>query len=450
MDQVPDPSMPVTAQIIFLLCLIIIYSVFKAAETAITASNKNKIKNIAPEGDKKAKRLLELLEKPEKSLASIELILTFVIVLAGAAAAYGISGKLGAFISATGIPYSKQISIIIITIILSFVALVFGNFYPRKAALRRPEKTAMKLIGFVAFFSVLAKPFVLITDKTTDFFLSVTKQNTETDADEFFEDDVMSMLEVGKETGVLKEEGQKMINSIFAFDDMLAYEIMTPRTDVYTINIDDKKEDYIDELMELRHSRIPVYENDSDNIIGTLNIKDFLIKAWEVGFENVDIKSILRKPYFVPETKKIDDLFFDLQNSKQHIAVLIDEYGGFSGIVTMEDIIEQVMGDIDDEYDEESHEIEKIDDNTYMVSGFMNLDDLNEELGLNLESDNIETVGGFLIDTLGEIPDESEEQERVIELPDMIFTIESVKERRIEKAKLFLIPKEEEEDETKN
>jgi len=130
--------------------------------------------------------------------------------------------------------------------------------------------------------------------------------------------------------------------------------------------------------------------------------------------------------------------------------VLIDEYGGFSGIVTMEDIIEQVMGDIDDEYDEESHEIEKIDDNTYMVSGFMNLDDLNEELGLNLESDNIETVGGFLIDTLGEIPDESEEQERVIELPDMIFTIESVKERRIEKAKLFLIPKEEEEDETKN
>jgi len=259
------------------------------------------------------------------------------------------------------------------------------------------------------------------------FFLSMKKPSIETDA-----------------------EGQKMINRIFTFGDKLAYEIMTPRTDVFSINIDDKTEDYIDELMEMRHSRIPVYETDSDNIIGTLNIKDFLIKAWKEGFSDIEIRSILRKPYFVPETKKINDLFFELQSAKQQFAILIDEYGGFSGIVTMEDIIEQIMGDIDDEYDEEDPEIEKIGENTYMISGFMSLDDLNEELDINLESDNIETVGGFLIDMLGEIPDESEEEARVIEFENLIFTIESVKERRVEKVKLYISPAADENDETDN
>ena len=444
MDQGPDPGMPVTAQIIFLICLIIIYAVFTASETAIISSNKNKVKNIAQEGDKKAKRLLELLENPDKPLSAIQLIITFVIFITSAAAAAGISGKLGVLLAETGVPYSKQIAVLAITIILSFTALVLGNFYPKKVASRHPEKTAMFFAGFIMFFSGLLKPFVFIADKTTGFFLKLTRQNSIEESDEFFEDDVMSMLEVGQETGVLKEEGKKMIDSIFAFDDKLAHEIMTPRTDVFTIDIDDNTEEYIDELMELRHSRIPVYENDSDNIIGILNIKDFLIKAREEGFDNVELRNILRKPYFVPETKKIDDLFFDLQNSKQHIAILIDEYGGFSGIVTMEDIIEEVMGDIIDEYDEGEPELEKIDDNTYMVSGFMNLDDLNEELGISLESDNIETVGGFLIDILGEIPDESENEERVIEYGNMVFTIESVKERRIEKVKLKIIPDDEE------
>ena len=156
----------------------------------------------------------------------------------------------------------------------------------------------------------------------------------------------------------------------------------------------------------------------------------------------MELRGILRKPYFVPETKKIDGLFFDLQSSKQHIAILIDEYGGFSGIVTMEDIVEQVMGDIDDEYDEEEPEFEKIDENTYLVSGFMNLDDLNEELGITLESDNIETVGGFLIDILGEIPDDNDHEERIIEHGNLLFKIESVKERRIEKVRLEIMPEQ--------
>ena len=237
-----------------------------------------------------------------------------------------------------------------------------------------------------------------------------------------------------------------MINAIFDFDDKLAYEIMTPRTDVFLIDINDEADEYLDELMELRYSRIPVYEDDLDNIIGILHIKDYFIKARESGYENVDLRSILRKPYFVPETKNIDSLFFDLQKSKNNIAILIDEYGGFSGIVTTEDIIEEIVGEIEDEFDEEEPEIEQIDENTYLLSGFAYLDDINEEIGTDLESDNSETIGGFLIDILGEIPDEDEAQQRIVEYENYVFKILSVKERRIEKVELFILPQEKEEE----
>ncbi|MBQ6663822.1 MAG: HlyC/CorC family transporter, partial [Firmicutes bacterium] len=239
-------------------------------------------------------------------------------------------------------------------------------------------------------------------------------------------------------------EGKKMINSIFEFDDELAYEIMTPRTDVFLIDINDPPEEYLDEFLELRYSRVPVCEDESDNIIGILHIKDYLIKARETGFENVDIRSILRAPYFVPETKNIDALFFELQREKQHIAILIDEYGGFSGIVTMEDIIEEVMGEIDDEYDEEEETIKKQDDSTYIINGKTYLDDINEELGTELVSENSETIGGLVIELLGEIPGE-EEEERTVTYRNYQMTVLSVKERRIETIKLTILPETEEE-----
>ncbi len=257
------------------------------------------------------------------------------------------------------------------------------------------------------------------------------------------EEEVMSILEAGQESGVLKEEGKKMINSIFALDDKLAYEIMTPRTDVFVIDIEDPPEEYLNDLMTLRYSRIPVCRGETDNIIGILNIKDYLIKAWEKGFEAVDIESILRKPYFVPETKNIDALLFELQKMKQQIAILIDEYGGFSGIVTMEDIIEQVVGDIDDEYDEEEEIIDKIDDKTYLVDGDVSLEDLDEELGIDLTSETSETIGGFLIDMLGEIPDENDVG-RIIDFENYQFKIMAIQDRRIERVKIYILDPQDE------
>ena len=264
------------------------------------------------------------------------------------------------------------------------------------------------------------------------------------------EEEVMSILEAGQESGVLKEEGKKMINSIFALDDKLAYEIMTPRTDVFVIDIEDPPEEYVDDLMKLRYSRIPVCQGETDNIIGILNIKDYLIQAWEKGFEAVDIASILRTPYFVPETKNIDALLFELQKMKQQTAILIDEYGGFSGIVTMEDIIEQVVGDIDDEYDEEEEIIDKVDDYIYLVDGDVSLEDLDEELGIDLTSETSETIGGFLIDMLGEIPD-ANDVGRIITFENYQFKIMAIQDRRIERVKIYILdPAEQEAEDSKD
>lgn len=281
-------------------------------------------------------------------------------------------------------------------------------------------KYIIEIIALIVFCAVL-----IILKKTNLF-----------DQKSNIEEDVMSILEEGQEQGAIKEEGKKMINSIFAFDDELAYEIMTPRTDVFMIDINDPAEEYIDQLMELRHTRIPVYDDDPDNIIGILNIKDYLIQARKQGFDNIEIKPILRDAYFVPESKKIDTLFFEMQKSRQQIAILIDEYGGFSGIVTMEDIIEEVMGDIDDEYDEEEQLIRQIGDNEYIIDGNASIDDINEEIGIKLESESSETISGYIIDLYGDIPEGNEK--KTVTHENYEFLIIEVKDLRIEKLKLTI------------
>ena len=422
---------PLWGQIILLAVLIAVNAYFAAAEMAIVSVNKNRIRTIAQEGNRKAEAMLKLIDDPNKFLSAIQVVITLAGFLTSAEAAVSFSDDMGVFLESFGIPYGQEISVVIVTLILSFFTLVFGELFPKRLAMLHADAIAMGVVKPILFISAVFKPFVWLLSITVTIMLKICRQRTDVTYVEYSEDDIVSMLEAGQESGELKEEGKKMITGVFAFDDMLAYEVMTPRTDVFSIDINAPTEEYIDELMELRYSRIPVYEDDSDNIIGILYIKDYLIKAREDGFDNVDFRSILRKPYFVPETKKIDSLFFELQTTKQHIAILIDEYGGFSGIVTMEDIIEEVMGDIDDEYDKEEPEIQKIDDMTYVMDGRMDLDDIDEEIGINLESDNSETIGGFIIDILGEIPDENDVGKE-IDFENYRFRIDSIRERRIE------------------
>ena len=311
---------------------------------------------------------------------------------------------------------------------------------PYKIGIQHDDAIAEKTEKFITFISKLLSPVTAVLIAISNVFLKIFRQKTDVDEEVYTEEDVMSMLEAGKESGVFNEEGTKMISSIFAFDDKLAYEVMTPRTDVFMIDVEDPPEVYMKDLMKLRYSRVPVCKGDTDNIIGILHIKDYLIKMMESKDESPAIEPILRKAYFVPDTKKIDSLFLEMQSSRQQIAVLIDEYGGFSGIVTMEDMIEQIMGDIDDEYDEEEEIIDKIDDNTYLVDGDVDLDDLNDELGTSIESESSETIGGFLVDLLGEIPEESDVGKE-IEYDNFKFKIMAVSERRIERVKMYIFDK---------
>jgi putative hemolysin len=227
-----------------------------------------------------------------------------------------------------------------------------------------------------------------------------------------------------------------MINNIIEFDDKSATEVMTPRTEVFLIDINDPVMQFLDELLEGKYSRVPVYDGDVDNIIGILHMKDFIIEARTNGFENVNIKKILHSPYLVNESKNIDELFRELKKTKNHMAVLIDEYGGFTGIVTTKDLIEEVMGNIEDEYDYDEPEIRKVDNNIYIVDGLLSIDELNDNLDLNLVSENYNTIGGFLVSLLGCIPKNNEN--KTIEYGNVIFKIEEVKERRIGKIKICI------------
>ena len=438
----PGTSFSVGVYLIIILMLLIINGVLVAVKISMQNVNKNKIKNLAQGGNSKAVYLLKILNKPNNIIPTIRTLIIMTGFFASALTAAGIASNFGYYFIKNNIMFRYETVVLLTVFLLIYIYILFSDLYPKRLAVNHAEGIALASVKTMLFISKLLSPYNWILLKSVNGLLRITRQKVKINEEEFSEEDVKSMLDVGQETGVLNEQGKRMINSIFAFDDKVAYEIMTPRTDVFYIDVNDPSEEYLEELMELRYSRIPVYDDDTDNIIGIINIKDYLIKARELGFENVDLKEILRKPYFVPETKNLETLFFDLQTSKQHIAILIDEYGGFSGIVTMEDLIEEIVGEIDDEYDKIAKEIEKIDESTYRISGFMSLHDLNEELHISLYSDNSETIGGFIIDILGEIPDNDDHEERIIEYDNCVFTIESIKERRIETIKLHIISKE--------
>ncbi|MCR5034549.1 MAG: hemolysin family protein [Clostridia bacterium] len=436
------PLLPLWGVIIG-LALIIINAWFAAARKSISESNKTKLRELADDGNGRAKAALPVVENPSVYKLSTRVlnVIIYMIYCLICMVLIGIPLYVKFMAMWESETASMIVAFLIVFIISLIILMALGEMLPRRIAMQHAEGVLMTTAGTIKVVSVILKPVTACIAGLAILFLKLFRQRADLNDNEYSEEDIVDMLEAGQESGELKEEGKKMITGVFAFDDILAYEIMTPRTDVFAIDINDPAEEYIDELMSLKYSRIPVYEDDNDNIIGILNIKDYLIQARQQGFDNVDIRSILRTPYFVPETKNIDSLFFELQKTKQQIAILIDEYGGFCGIVTMEDIIEEVMGEIDDEYDEEEQELTKIGENLYLIEGSMYLDDINEELGTNLESEDSETIGGFIIDMFGEIPDEDDLGKKM-EWENLEFTIDSVKDRRIEKVIMKINEKE--------
>lgn len=433
----PEPSRLIS-QFILIGVLTTLNAFFASAEMAIVSINRNRIKMLADEGNKKAGMLLELLNEPNKFLSTIQVGITLAGFFSSASAATGISDIMGKQLMQIGIPYAGEISLVVVTLILSYFTLVFGELFPKRVALKKSEAIAMFAVRPILIISKLTRPFVKLLSISTNCLIRMSGMNSDDLEENVSREEIKSLIEAGQEHGVINEIEKEMINSIFEFDDKLAEDVMTPRTKVYLINIDQPLETYVHELLEEKYSRIPIYEGDTDNIIGVLYMKDFFMEAYKVGFENVDIRKIMHKPYLIPERKNIDQLFKELQKSKHHLAVLIDEYGGFSGIVTIEDLIEEIMGDINDEFDEDEPDIKKIDNHTYLVDGLISIKELNERLHLQLDEDceDYDTLGGLLINLIGYIPTEGDYQ--VIEYQNIIFKIDRIKEMRIEKVKVSL------------
>ncbi len=427
--------------IFIILLLTLLNAFFSASEMAIISLSRVKINHLAGEGNEKANLLLKLLSEPSKFLATVQVGITLAGFLASAFAASSVSNKLGAVLIQFHVPASNELALVTVTIILSFITLVFGELFPKRLALQNSEAIAMFAVRPLIFVSKVTAPFVKLLTVFTNLLVKLFGLNSDKLEEHVSEEEIRMMINVCEETGVINETEKEMIDGIFEFDDTLAKEIMTPRTNVFCIDVSTPADYLLDEILEEQYSRIPVYENEIDNIIGVLYMKDLFKYIRNNNVSDIIIRELLRPAYFVPETKNIDTLFKELKSSKNHMVFLIDEYGGFSGIVTIEDVIEEVMGNIFDEYDERDDDIRKVDDDTYLVNGLTLISDLNETLDLKLPSENFDTIGGFLIDILGSIPGDNEHQ--TIEYENLTFTIENVEEKRIDKIKITVSHEEE-------
>ena len=432
------PEVSVGMQILTLLILTVVNAFFAASEMAMVSIDRKKITNLAEDGNKKAKKLIKILSEPSKFLSTIQVGITLAGFFSAGSASRGLSQQLGLVFKNIGLPYSDNIAFLAITIILAFFNLVFGELVPKRVALQNAEKFSMMAIPVVSFVAVFMKPFVWFLSATTNGILRLLGQKTEGVEEKITLEEIKSLVEVGQEQGVINSVEREMIDSVIGFDDKFAEDVMTARTEVFMIDVDSEIDEYISEMMELKYSRIPVYEDDIDNIIGILYIKDFLREAFENGFDNVNIRKILKPAYFVPERKNINDLFLELQEGKIHLAVLIDEYGGFSGLVTMEDLIEEIMGDIDDEYDHDEPDFRVINSTTFMARGSISIKELNSKIGSKFEEDteDYDTLGGLLIYELGLIPSDGEKH--TVVLDDINFEIEEIKDKRIQHVKIVL------------
>ncbi|ELC8364593.1 hemolysin family protein [Clostridium perfringens] len=430
-----DPSPSILPKIILILVLILINAFFAAAEMAMVSVNKSKIKMLAEKGNKKALLLKKVLKSPGNFLSTIQIGITFAGFFASASAATSISETLAQFMYKLNIPYGNEISVILITVLLSYITLVFGELLPKRIALQKPEEIALMAIRPINVISKISTPFVKILSASTNLFIKILGLNKSEDKETVSKDEIKSMISIGQESGVIDKTEKDMLDNIFEFDHKVVKEVMTPRGEVFSIKSTTPNETIAKKLISEQFSRVPVYNETRDNIVGILYLKDFFEAVVKVGVDNIKLDQLIRPAYFVLENKAIDDLFKELQDSKQHMAVIIDEYGGFSGIVTIEDLIEEVMGDILDEYDDSENYIDKIDNNTYVVDGLLTLDKLNDYLNLNLESQNIETIGGFVVNLIGNIP-QSENQ--MVEYDNLSFQVCKTNKKRIEKLKIYL------------
>lgn len=421
-------------QILILAILILTNAFFAASEIAFISLKDAKIDIMVKEGNSKAKKIKAMLENPSKFLATIQIGITLAGFLSSAFASESFASELAPllnkYIPIISISAWNSISIILITIILSYFTLVFGELVPKRIGMKYCEKISLFSITIIKSVSIITAPFVKFLTFSTNI-ISKLFGVTGNDEEIVTEEEIRMMIDVGQEKGTIKLDEKNMLNNIFEFNDKVVSEIMIPRTEMYALDMNLSISNVIEELMgNSRYSRIPIYDTTIDKINGILYIKDILSFTKN---KNSKIKKIAKQAYFVPETKPVNQLFDELRKNRKQIAIIVDEYGGTSGMVTMEDILEEIVGEIYDEYDEVKNTWKSIDENTFILSGSMNIYEVEKVLDIKIEDGDYDTLSGYLLEKLGKIP--SEKESPLIETLDINYKIEKIKNKRIIKVK---------------
>lgn len=427
----------VIVQVFILLFLVAVNAFFAASEIAIISLNDKKIEKQAEEGDKKAIIIHNLVKEPSRFLATIQVGITLSGLLASAVAAESFADRITGAFQNVPVPQTmiKFITVIVLTILLSYITLVFGELIPKRVAMQKPEKISRVAASPLRILSKFTTPFVNFLTFSTNFFIRLFGGNPHADEEQITEEEIRMMVDVGEEKGVILSAEKQMIDNVFEFNDTLVSEIMTHRTHIVGIPVSCGLSEIIDIINKEKFTRIPVYNETIDNIVGILHVKDLI--QYIIGNshnEQFKLENILRRPFFVPSSKKTNELFRELQRSKVHMAVVIDEYGGTAGIVSLEDLVEEIVGNIQDEYDDDEVEIEKVDENTFIIDGRTSLDNVKEVLNVELPVEEYDTLGGFLMGYLGRIP--TKEEKPIVEMDAVVFKVEEVDEKRISKVKV--------------
>ncbi len=440
----------IIVKLVILLVLILVNAFFAMSELAIISLNDNKIDKMAEDGNKKAKKIVKLTESSSKFLSTIQIGVTLAGFLTSASASTTFASMITdalrgtAVYNALGEGLMNGIAVVIVTIIMSYFSLVLGELVPKKIAMQVPEKISFKIVDILLFFSKLFAPLVKILSVSTNAVVRLLGFNPHADEETVTEEEIRMMVDVGGEKGVIEDVQKEMINNIFEFDDLDAGDIMTHRTDMVAVEVGDDLSEVVDTAVSEGYSRIPVYEDDQDNIIGIVYVKDLLAYVGK-KLPAKSLRDIMRTPMYVPESKICGDLFKEMTEKRTQMAVVVDEYGGTAGIVTLEDIVEAIVGNIQDEYDDEDEEISKINETTFTIDGMTNLEEVAELTGTELPEGSYDTVAGFIIKELGLLPEEGKTYE--VNYKNIKLTVLSVDERRIDKVRVEILPSTEDENE---
>ena len=415
-------------QVIVIIVLTAINAFFAASEIAFVSVNQSKMKALAEEGNKKAQRVLELLENSDDFLATIQVAITLAGFLSSASAATSFADRFSALLPT--FPGASTVAIVVVTLILSYITLVFGELFPKQVALQMPERIAMGTSGIIGTIQKIFRPFIVLLSASTGLLQRLTPLDFSEKDEKFTRDEMKVLMAESRKEGSIDLAEFSMLQGVLSLDDKMAREIMVPRTDTIMVDIEDDYDENIEALLGTPYSRIPIYEGEKDNVVGVVHMKNLLKHARSVGFDNIDILDISSEPLFVPSTVFVDDLLVEFRREETHLAILRDEYGGVEGIVTLEDVLEEIVGDIEDETDiSTAGDIRKIDDNNYYVNGILPIDKFNQYFDVELENDEVDTIAGLIIYHLGYVPDDDERI--VLRASDYVITTSHIDNGRI-------------------